>query len=79
MPVLQYFPARGRAEPVRLCYVIKGVEWSEQHVGKDITDMHTNKEAFPYGQARPHQLSHSRAAASRVRRIPCEPGSTFQL
>eukprot|EP01048_Picozoa_sp_COSAG05_P001111 COSAG05_NODE_35_length_27765_cov_221.324719_17_plen_222_part_00 len=50
MPTLQYFNSRGRAEPVRLCYALKGVSWSEQHVGVEITDMHTNKENFPYGQ-----------------------------
>ena len=50
MPTIQYFASRGRAEPVRLCYSLKGVAWKEEHVGVDITDMHTNKEAFTYGQ-----------------------------
>jgi glutathione S-transferase len=53
MPLIQYFPSRGRAEPVRLCYALKGVGWSEEHVGGaqlSREDMHTSKEAFPYGQ-----------------------------
>ena len=28
-PEIVYFEARGRAEPVRLCYALKGIEWTE--------------------------------------------------
>lgn len=46
MPVLTYFDARGRAEPVRLCYALKGVAWTESRP----ENMHTDKETYPYGQ-----------------------------
>ena len=47
-PELTYFVARGRAEPVRMCYSLKGVEWDEKQPDRKV--MHTDKETYPYGQ-----------------------------
>ena len=48
MPEITYFDARGRAEPVRLCYALKGVQWTESRPDRKV--MHTDKETYPYGQ-----------------------------
>eukprot|EP01043_Picozoa_sp_COSAG02_P002178 COSAG02_NODE_49_length_45106_cov_298.436177_35_plen_67_part_00 len=51
MPEITYFDARGRAEPIRLCYALKGVQWTEIRPDRHV--MHTDKETYPYGQVIP--------------------------
>ena len=42
-PEIVYFEARGRAEPVRLCYALKGIEWTESRP----VAMHTVRAPHP--------------------------------
>ena len=43
-PEIVYFEARGRAEPVRLCYALKGIEWTESRP----VAMHTVRNGAPH-------------------------------
>jgi len=51
--VLHYWPARGRAEPIRLAMVLAGLEWTEKYVTDEIL-AETKKKAgtaeSPFGQ-----------------------------
>jgi hypothetical protein len=60
MPEITYFDARGRAEPLRLCYALKGVQWTESRPDRNV--MHTDKATYPYGQVNLIPPAHRPAA-----------------
>ncbi|GBF91688.1 hypothetical protein Rsub_03992 [Raphidocelis subcapitata] len=50
LPVLQYFPARGRAEPTRLALALAQVEWFEPPVGPILPLLRRQLDGWPFRQ-----------------------------
>lgn len=47
-PVVDYFPLRGRGEPIRLCLAVKGIEFENKIT--DYQAMKSDGTAYPFGQ-----------------------------